>query len=304
MLILVIDIGGNFIKSGICNEAGEIIKTFHPKATPLEKKRFLEVFDQVISEALVAQGSGTVQGIALSHAGIVDNDKGISVFNGSLPFMKGYNYRNRIRSRFSLPMTLINDGQAAALAEAKQGALENIDNGACLILGTGLALGIIVDGEIYQGANNIPGEVSFILPNYDSQPLVRKAGVFSFIRPANQLLGNTDINDARPVFENLRLNPHPEVKRLFIEYSQIIATLIYNLHLILDLERIALGGGISNEAILINEITNQYQALYDNHPSFVFKEEIFAPTQIEVCEFKSEANLKGAYFYFKACNLE
>lgn len=298
------DIGGNFIKSGICNEEGEIIKTFQPKATPQEKNSFLEVFDRVISEVLAAQGSRNIKGVALSHAGIVDNKNGLSVFNGSLPFLKGYNYRNRIKSRFSLPMSIINDGQAAALAEAEQGALKDIKNGACLILGTGLALGIIIDGKIYQGANNIPGEVSFVLSTFDSPPLVRTAGVFSFIRPANQLLGNSDINDARPVFEHLRNNPHPEVERLFIQYAQVIAALVYNLHLILDLERIAIGGGISNEVIFIDELRKQYQYLYDNHPSFVFREEIFAPTELKVCEFRSESNLKGAYYYFTENNEE
>ena len=294
MSYFVIDVGGNFIKSACVEEGGEKIQKLPVCKTPETKEAFIRVLEKVLDNLPVKS-----KGVAISHTGIVDNSEGKVVFNGSLPFLKGFNYRSFIQANFNIPVAIINDGQAAVLAESHTGALKGIKNGATLALGTGLALGIIMNGQLYQGANNIAGEVSFLLSSYHDVPLVRRAGIFNFIRPANEILGNKDLDDARLVFEAIKNEESPEVLQMFEEYSQIIANLIYNLHVILDLECIAIGGGVSSEPLLIDKIRELYLELYRQHPSFVFREEIFQPVPLTVCRFKNDANLLGALFYLK-----
>ena len=292
-MYFVMDVGGNYIKSGRVNDQGDLIETFPSVKTPLNLSAFEEALEKVLSSL-----DEKDKGIAISHTGIVDDDRGVLVFNGSLPFLKGYPYREKLQQQYQKKINLINDGQAAVIAEHQLGALKGVANGLALTLGTGLALGIIIDHKLYKGSHNVAGEVSFILPEYSATPLVRQGGVFNFVRPANHLLDCKDENDAENVFKAIRAN-HQPVINLFNDYCRVIATLIYNLHLVFDVERIAIGGGISNEPLMIEGIRKAYHALYENHPSFVFREEIFEPVPLTTCHFKNGANLLGAYLYAK-----
>ena len=289
MKTFVIDVGGNFIKSASVQE-GEIIQQFEPVKTPQTLADFKQGLDDVSKHFM-----DDCQAIAISHAGIVDDSSGRVVFNGSLPFLKDFSYQDYLVC-FNRPVNLINDGQAAALAEARKGGLIGVNKGASLTIGTGVALGIIVNGQIYQGAHGVAGEVSFILPSYQAEPLVRQAGAFTFIRPANELLGNSDLEDARPVFKAIK-EGNTRLDQMLTDYLKVIVNLIYNLHVILDIERLTIGGGISNEPMVLDRIRDLYQEVYTHHPSFVFKEEIFQPVEIRSCQFKSEANLIGAYYH-------
>lgn len=297
MAYLLMDIGGNYIKSGWIGDHPEDFEVFDPIPTPQNKNSLVSAFEVQVANILSKKED--CQGIGLSHAGIVDDARGISVFNGSLPFMKGFDYRTFVHDKFQLSLHIINDGQAACLAEARQGALQGVKIGASLTLGTGLGLGLIVGGDIYQGARGVAGEVSFILPDYEGLPLVRSSGVFELVRPANEKLASEDINDARPVFAAIKSGNYPEIEDMFIAYLKNIATLIYNLHIILDLELIAIGGGISSEPLVIERLREIYQEMYTHHPSFVFQENIFKPTEITVCQMNNNANLLGAYYFFK-----
>ncbi|MGX7144237.1 ROK family protein [Facklamia languida] len=289
MKTFVIDVGGNFIKSASVQE-GEIIQQFESIKTPQTLAGFKQGLDDVFKHFM-----DDFQAIAISHAGIVDDSSGKVVFNGSLPFLKDFSYQDYL-VRFNRPVNLIDDGQAAALAEARKGGLIGVNKGASLTIGTGVALGIIVNGQIYQGAHGVAGEVSFILPSYQAEPLVRQAGAFTFIRPANELLGNSDLEDARPVFKAIK-EGNTRLDQMLTDYLKVIVNLIYNLHVILDIERLTIGGGISNEPMVLDRIRDLYQEVYTHHPSFVFKDEIFQPVEIQSCQFKSEANLIGAYYH-------
>ena len=49
---------------------------------------------------------------------------------------------------FQLPVKVINDADAAALAEARYGSLQDLDCGAALVLGTGVGLGLVSQGAL------------------------------------------------------------------------------------------------------------------------------------------------------------
>ena len=49
---------------------------------------------------------------------------------------------------FQLPVRVINDADAAALAEARYGSLQDLDCGAALVLGTGVGLGLVSQKDL------------------------------------------------------------------------------------------------------------------------------------------------------------
>lgn len=83
-----------------------------------------------------------------------------------------------------LQVGLQNDAAASATAERMVGAAHGLENAVCLFLGYGIGAGIIVNGELYSGANGNAGELGMVLtppaPNGDRlQPLEHRAALAS-----------------------------------------------------------------------------------------------------------------------------
>lgn len=289
MNLLAIDVGGNYMKSGLVNGQGQVLKVYDPVPTPQTKEPYMQALYDLIDSI-----EDEFAGIAMSHTGIIDTATGTLVNNGSMPFLAGTPFKSLLEERFDCPVEILNDGKAVVLAEHWQGALKGVDNGAVVVFGTGVACGMIINGAIYHGHRNMPGELSYILPNFVEAPLLDTIGVFEFVRPANELLGNEDLNDAHPIFEAIEAGTNQELIELFEDYCKVIANLIYNFNVTLDFERIAIGGGISNVPIFIEEIKRQYQYMFDNHPSDIFHSGLFQPVELVVSQGKSESNLIGA----------
>ena len=73
------------------------------------------------------------------------------------------------------------------------------------------------------------------------------------------------------------------------EYCMNLAVQLYNIQTIFDPEKIAIGGGISAQPLLIERIDEQYQKLFvDFLP--------VRPVPIVSCMFRNDANLIGAYY--------
>jgi hypothetical protein len=76
------------------------------------------------------------------------------------------------------------------------------------------------------------------------------------------------------------------------EYARIAAVQIYNLQCLLDVEAVAIGGGISAREDLIDRIRMQLQAIFDAEAVYQIP-----PTmpRVVACQFRNDANLIGAW---------
>jgi predicted NBD/HSP70 family sugar kinase/biotin operon repressor len=83
-----------------------------------------------------------------------------------------------------LDVGLQNDAAASATAERMVGAAHGLDHAVCLYLGYGIGAGIIVNGELYNGANGNAGELGMVLAppgpsGHGHQPLEHRASLAS-----------------------------------------------------------------------------------------------------------------------------
>ena len=70
-----------------------------------------------------------------------------------------------LEGRFEAPAAVENDVNAAALAETRLSVSTEISPVAYVTLSTGVAVGIVVDGKILQGANYSAGEIGNMIPS-------------------------------------------------------------------------------------------------------------------------------------------
>ncbi|MEO1772283.1 ROK family protein [Candidatus Enterococcus ferrettii] len=288
---LSIDVGGTYIKYSLVNRAGNLL-TVKKIETPATLEQFLADLFQLIGDV-----REQIKGIGISLPGKIDIKKGVIYHGGSLEYMHEVGLKALVEEEFGIPCALSNDGKAAALAELWLGNLNEIENGAAVVLGTGIGGGLILNGELFQGSHFQAGELSFLI-NYqqleDPENLVGwHSSAVRFVIEACKLLGLENLNDGQAVFEALEQGQNDELQKMFTDYCQIIARILLNLQATLDISRVVIGGGISAQNRLIKEINQQYQLARDNQPLL---KSSFEPLEILPCHFRSEANLLGAIY--------
>lgn len=288
---LSIDVGGTYIKHSLVDRAGNLL-TVKKIPTPKTREQFLVDLFRLIDDV-----RDDIKGIGISLPGKIDIKKGIIYHGGSLDYMHEVGLKALVEEKYGIPCALANDGKAAALAELWLGNLKEVENGAAVVLGTGIGGGLILNGELFQGSHFQAGELSFLI-NYqqaeDPEYLVGwHSSAVRFVKEACKLLELSDLNDGQAIFAALEQGQNDELQQMFSDYCQLIARILMNLQATLDISRAVIGGGISAQNRLIEEIKRQYQLARDKQPLL---RSSFEPLEILPCYFRSEANLLGAIY--------
>ncbi len=122
----------------------------------------LQTFKSVIAE-LIGPTSDDILGIGIGVPGFVDVENGIGVRCNFLDDWRDVPVTAVLAQEFGVPVHLENNLRSMALAEYWFGQGRGSPRLACLGVRTGLGLGIVMDGQLYRGANNIAGEIGMWL---------------------------------------------------------------------------------------------------------------------------------------------
>jgi glucokinase len=130
-------------------------------------KDFYDVIGNIFSamqELLLSSdaGSGGVASIGISCGGPLDLKNGIILSPPNLPGWDNVLIIDMFEKKFGIKTKLQNDANACALAEWKFGAAKGYRNIIFLTFGTGMGAGLILDGKLYSGTNDMAGEVGHI----------------------------------------------------------------------------------------------------------------------------------------------
>lgn len=109
-----------------------------------------------------AEKMGSMEAIGISCGGPLLSEKGVILSPPNLPGWDSVEIVRDLKARFSVPVALQNDANACALAEWKYGAGKNCRNMVFLTFGTGLGAGLILNGALYAGTNDMAGEAGHI----------------------------------------------------------------------------------------------------------------------------------------------
>ena len=119
-----------------------------------------------------------ISAIGISCGGPLDSQKGLILSPPNLPGWNLVNVITPFQQRFGVPVALQNDANACALAEWRWGAGQGYRNIIFLTFGTGMGAGLILDGKLYSGTNDLGGEVGHIRLAEDGPVGYGKAGSF------------------------------------------------------------------------------------------------------------------------------
>lgn len=302
-MLLAFDIGGTFIKYALVDEAYQVSDS-SKVPTPATIEEFWEALERVI-----CLFQNRITGIAISCPGEINSRLGFVFKGGLIPYLRNIPLASRLNKTFQVPVTVLNDGVAAGLAEARIGNLQDCDCGATFVLGTGVGLALTSNGSLISTWNlkdylRWPslGEKQVTPEQKQYQTEILRHGISSlvqnlgsavnFVTNASRLLELPE-EDGVQVFEVLEAGHHEELQDLFASYCREIAILIYNLQSLVRLEKVTIGGGISSQPLLLEKINHQYKSLMEESG-----EQRFSLVEIQAARYHNSSNLLGAVCHF------
>lgn len=170
-IFLGIDVGGTNIKVGVTNDAGNVLASAKVDTDTSESlEAGLSNMTLAVRDVLAQIGKplDDVQGIGLACPGPMDLKAGRLLELANLPTWRHVNIRDLVADRLGRPVILQNDANAAAYGEYWAGAAQNAEIMALITLGTGIGSGVVIKGEILEGAHSHAAEYGFMIIQTDN----------------------------------------------------------------------------------------------------------------------------------------
>ncbi|MBR3767006.1 MAG: ROK family protein [Clostridia bacterium] len=300
MYSLGFDIGGT--KCAVVLGKGEMPQSHEELiidkiAFPTEVKRgykviiqeMLDTADTLLKRNGITDTQKELIGIGISCGGPLNSFKGTINCPPNLPDWDNVPIVSMFREYFGVKTVLQNDANACAVAEWKFGSGKGTKNMVFLTFGTGMGAGLILDGKLYSGTNDMAGEVGHIRLSEDGPEGYGKRGSFEgfcsgggIARLTNSLIEKAKENGEESILFGNEISA--KTVAVAAKSGDALAKRIYEI----CAEKLGLGLSIlidilNPEAIVIGSIYSREPELFDDILNDVIKNEALSYSR-EVCK--------------------
>lgn len=160
MNVVGIAIGGTKTTVSLAKYENHALKIISKDVFPTNPNSEKEILDGIFT--LVDKIDVKLDYISIICGGPLDVKKGTINKPPHLPGLDGTNIVDIFQNRYNVPVSLLNDADACALAEKYFGAGQNKRNFAFVTFGTGIGCGLILNDKLYTGNNGMAGEFGHV----------------------------------------------------------------------------------------------------------------------------------------------
>jgi predicted NBD/HSP70 family sugar kinase len=287
--VLGVDIGREKLRALIADLGGE------PLGPPIEVRNRARTADALVDqvESIVAEAArqvgvdpSDVTHTVIGSPGVLDPGRGRIRYAPSLPGWQRPGLAETLADRLGAPLTIDNDANLAALGEHAYGAARGLQNFVYLQLGTGVGLGLVLDGKLYRGRGGA-GEIGF-LPLGDCSAVHARRGMLEESVAADAIVrraldaGMAGRLTAETIFAAARQDDARALRTVEV-VGGYLGSLVAGILAFLDPELIVFGGGIGQNLDLLEpHVTAALAAITPMRP------------QLAVSALGPEAVLRGA----------
>ncbi len=320
MKYLALDFGGSCVKYGLVD--GGTAEITCTGKVPAALDSIEEFVDTVGS--LYDKFQDEIGGIGISIPGNVDPDTGYLFGNGVYRNLYGQSISGLLKDRCPVPIAVENDGKCGALSEVWKGGLSDVGDGAVIILGSGIAGGLIKDKKVHSGMGFNAGEFSYIITDPTDYSMFSCAFMHSaalgitykLCKAKNLDLDSQDSASAMHMFEDMYADRFPksdeppkkikadgrqffqwvdegdaDALKVYRECVKSLAVLIFNVQICYAPEKIVIGGGLSSSERLLEDTRTELEAIYDGLGTMPAMRSVVVKSP-----FTDECNLLGATY--------
>ena len=274
-----IDLGGTKIAAGLVTDDGEIM--FQSSLPTKPERGSEEVIKDIIRIIKLTASNMPSNGKKIISIGIgipgfvIDNTHGL-VYCVNLGWDR-VDLKGRVERECHLPVYIENDAKAAALAEYRVGSLKGTRNSLLITLGTGVGGGMILNGQLYRGTMGKAAEIGHMVigenfytcncgQNGCFETFTSATAIVKYTKELikdhpetmilHRLKGNLDNLEAKTIF-GCALEGDTLSLKVIDRFIHYLVIGISNLGNILDIEKVALGGGMSKSGDYLLELINE-----------------------------------------------
>jgi predicted NBD/HSP70 family sugar kinase len=265
--VVGIDVGRRWVRAALADLSGEIVARRDERVRLRSSQSLLHQIGG-IARAVTKEREldwERVTQVTVGSPGVVDPSRGRLVLAANLPGWERQGIVEAIRTEFDTSVHIENDVNLAALGELWKGLGRTRDNFAYLWIGTGVGLGLVIDGRLYRGAHGLAGEIGHLPIGIGEEPVAAAdeagpagRGWFASSAVADAIVqlastrGMTGPLTLRSVF-SLARKGDPLAREVVEVEAKLLARAVSTIAAVVDPELVILGGGVGHNGDLLVE---------------------------------------------------
>lgn len=290
--VVGIDVGRDWLRAAIANLTGDIVARRDERARARSARTLIAQIGEI------AHGLAGEAGLKWRHVtqaivgspGVIQPSRGQVALAHNLPGWGRPGLMEAVQRELGTNVDFENDVNLATVGEQWHGLGKGVANFVYLHVGTGIGMGLVLNGELYRGATGAAGEVGY-MPLAAADPhdpanrrrgaLEATAGAAGVVATARRL-GMQPPLDPKKIFAAARRGDRTACEVVRVE-AERIALAVASVVPVVDPELVILGGGIGrNGDLLLEPVEREFRAVSPFHP------------RIEVSALGQDAELHGA----------
>jgi glucokinase len=260
-----INVSGTALAAALVSHEGQVLAR---RDSTLENGDLPAQITRLVAE-LSDAASSPVAALGLGVPGLVNPETGRVVVSSDLPSVVRADLQTELTRATNLPITLVNDANAAAYGEYIAGAGRGSRNMFYVTIGTGIGGALILGGKLWYGDSGFAGEFGHITIDREGiECTCGNTGCLETVASAPNIVRRTHerlIRDSTSSLTRLGLNKNftaadiahaanegDDFAMLMIERTgRYIGTAVAAVINLLNIQRIVLGGGVMDAGKLI-----------------------------------------------------
>jgi glucokinase len=239
--VAAVDLGGTWMRAALVSAGGAVGPIVRrPTEAARPQSQIIDDLLRLLAEVREARaGEAPIAGAAIGIATVLDRE-GRILPCPNLPTLGGLELGRHVQSRLGLPVTVSNDASCFTVGEWWMGAARGAWNLCGVTLGTGIGLGLVINGQVYRGSHGFAGEIwntpmegSFLEAQVCAGAIERSyQSVSGTALSGDEIAALADLGDA-------------QARETFADFGRTLGAVISFLVNTLDPEVVVFGGSIS-----------------------------------------------------------
>lgn len=275
--VVGIDVGREWLRAAVADISGTVLGRRAEPTSPIGGDMLVAEIGELAREVVADAGLAwdRVVQVTVGSPGVLDPSRRSLAMAPNIPGWEREGLLNALGDELGTEVLVENDVNLAALGEQALGHGRGVSNFAFFSVGTGVGMGLILNGALYRGSSGAAGEIGYLPfgpkgPRRHGPP----CGTYEEATAAKGVMeaaagAGVAAASAREVFDLAR-SGHRKAAKIVAEEARRLALGIATVAPVLDPELVILGGGIgANVDLLLEPIERELRTMSPFSPRVV-----------------------------------
>lgn len=260
--VVALDVGPSKVRGAVADLTGEIVAQREVRTRARSAAALIGHLGELARQTVVDAGVGWSRVVfaCIGSPGVLQPGQDHLRLAHNLPGWERHGVMEAVQRELGCPVAFENDVNLATLGEQRLGLGKEVPNYVYLHIGTGVGMGLVLNGELYRGSSGAAGEVGY-LPLTVEDPRARadrRRGALESTLGASAVMelakrdGVRGTTDAKGVFAAARRGD-AAAGLVISAVAERIAVAVAATAAVIDPELVILGGPIGRQGDLLLE---------------------------------------------------